>query len=109
MEQWRPREEAEALRITEAQDRLKHVDVSDDCIMTAARISIALGVDGHRSDITLVKAAAAHAALDGRLSAEREDLRQAARLVLPHRMRKRPFEKQSVNWERVEQVLSDEA
>ncbi len=109
LEQWRPREEAEALRITEAQDRLKHVDVSDDCIMTAARISIALGVDGHRSDITLVKAAAAHAALDGRLSAGREDLRQAARLVLPHRMRKRPFEKQSVNWERVEQVLSDEA
>lgn len=109
LQAWKPREEEEARRITEAQARLDHVDVSDECIMKAARISIALGVDGHRSDITLVKAAAAYAALEGRLSAGTEDLRQAARLVLPHRMRKQPFEKQSVSWDRVEQVLSHEA
>ncbi|MFR6110164.1 MAG: hypothetical protein ACLUIQ_01085 [Dialister invisus] len=30
-------------------------------------------------------------------------------MVLPHRMYRRPFEEQTLNWEQVDQVIDDEA
>ena len=47
---------------------------------------------GHRSDVLLVKAAAALAALDGRAELAQGDLAQAATVVLPHRLRRRGFD-----------------
>ena len=67
-----------------------------------------LGVDGHRADITLIKTAETIAAVEGRTAVNREDLRAASRMVLPHRMHRRPFEEQTLNWEQVDQVIDDE-
>ena len=65
-------------------------------------------VDGHRADITLIKTAETIAAVEGRTAVNREDLRAASRMVLPHRMHRRPFEEQTLNWEQVDQVIDDE-
>ncbi|MBR2908120.1 MAG: AAA family ATPase [Clostridia bacterium] len=79
-------------RITEAQKRLSAVTYSDACLLAVAELAIAIGVDGHRADITVLKTAIANAAYRGSTRVEREDLLVAARLALPHRMRRRPFE-----------------
>ena len=68
---------------------------------TVARVCTALQVDGHRADITMLKTARALAALDGRQEAAEGDLRKAAELALPHRLRRAPIEQgggAELNW-----------
>ena len=65
-------------------------------------------MDGHRADITVIKTALTIAAFNGRSEAVLEDVKQAAKLVLPHRMRRRPFEEGQLDWEKVESFLSTE-
>jgi len=55
-------------------------------------VSIHFGMEGHRADITMIRAAKANAALDGRTEATKDDVRQVAALVLSHRLKKRAFE-----------------
>ena len=40
---------------------------------------------------------------------EMSDLKAAAKLVLPHRMRRRPFEEGQLDWNKVEAFLGQEA
>lgn len=88
------REAQEDLRseILAAQRRLADLAVSDEVLETAVEISLHLGVDGHRADLTLVKAALASAALWGKERVGREDVIKVSPLVLPHRMRRGPFQ-----------------
>lgn len=87
-----------------ARERLACVTYSAKCLDLVARISIALEVDGHRADITLIKAAMTNAAFDGRDAVTREDLLAAARLALPHRMRRRPFEEGVMDLKQVTEI-----
>ena len=69
---------------------------------TVARVCTALQVDGHRADITMLKTARALAALEGRTEAGMEELRRAAELALPPRLRRAPFEQAGdagIDWE----------
>jgi len=84
------------------------VEIPDAALFAAARVAIALGVDGHRADITLVKTAQVLAAWHGQTLVGTDELREAARLSLSHRMRRKPFEDQSLDWEKVEGALADE-
>lgn len=69
-----------------------HVTASDAILLAIAERSLALGVDGHRSDIVMLKAAKALAAWAGRGEVTATDVDAAAALALPHRMRRKPFE-----------------
>ena len=103
--------EQERLRtqIIAARKRIACVEVSDAILDQTARISLALGVDGHRADITLIKAGIAHAAFAGRSAVTTEDLQRVSRLVLAHRMRRRPFEEGAVDWSAVDAILGGAA
>ena len=79
-------------KISNAQVLLDKVVYSDDILKLAAEISVSLGVDGHRADIAMIKTAVTNAAYEGRITVEKRDMKTAAELVLPHRMRRRPFE-----------------
>lgn len=96
-----------AEKIVTAQTILKEVTYSNEILMMAATLSIALGVDGHRADITMIKTAMTLAAFQGRRQVEREDLKQAAEYVLPHRLRRNPFENGVMNLETIERILVD--
>ena len=63
----------------------------------------------HRADITVIKTALTLAAFNGRKEVELEDVKNAAKLVLPHRMRRRPFEEGQLDWDKVESILSSGA
>lgn len=80
------------LRITEAQRIVKDMEPSDKVLSAAVRISLHLGVEGHRADLTMVRAACALAAYDGRDEPVPQDVATVSHLVLPHRMRRDPFQ-----------------
>ena len=102
---WAEEQEKEVHRIERAIKLLPQVTVTNEILRMAAEISITLGVEGHRADITLIKTAETIAAVDGHTEVTKEDLRTAARLALPHRMRRRPFEEQKLDWENVDKVI----
>ncbi len=109
LNQWKDEQEKEVSRIERAMDLLPRISISDDMLLIAAKIAIILKVDGHRADITLIKTAETIAALEGHLEVSKEDIRKASRLALPHRMRRRPFEEQELDWSEVDKVIDDEA
>ena len=94
-------------KITAAQKLLPEVELPDLLLEKTALLSIELGVDGHRADITLIKTALTNAAYEGRKTATLEDLKVAAKLVLPHRMRRRPFEDGKLDWDKVDELLAE--
>lgn len=91
-------------KVRRAQERLPSIDIPDSLYIDAAKIGVALEVDGHRADITLLKAARALAAYEGAERAAREHLVQAAPMALSHRMRRMPFDTAGglpEDWERI--------
>lgn len=95
-----------AEKIIKAREFLRKVEIDDKLLGLVAGISVELGVDGHRADITLIKTALTVAAFNGHHSVDTEDIKTAAKLVLPHRMRRRPFEEGELDWSRVDEFIS---
>jgi magnesium chelatase subunit D len=85
-------EQALAERILKAQALLPDVRIDDEALLDIARVCTAFEVDGMRADIVTARTAAAHAAWCGRTDVTREDVRTAARLAVPHRRRRSPFD-----------------
>ncbi|WP_456434435.1 ATP-binding protein [Thermosulfuriphilus sp.] len=79
-------------RIHTARKIIRKIEPSQEILYEIARRIVTLGVDGHRADLTVVKAARAHAAFYGREEITEEDIKMAETLALPHRLRRRPFE-----------------
>lgn len=98
-------QEALAQKIMQARKLLPGVAISDALLLKVAEMAITLGVDGHRADITVIKTAITFAAFEGRDEVVIEDVKNAAKLVLPHRMRRRPFEEGALDWDKVEALL----
>jgi magnesium chelatase subunit I len=94
-------------RIESARERLATIEPTDQLLEWTAKVGIRLGVDGHRADITLMKTAMALAAWEGRTRVQPEDMVEAAMLVMPHRMRKRPFEDGEIHAENMVQLLDE--
>jgi magnesium chelatase subunit I len=91
-EEYRDRQENLRSEILMAQQRMSKMPINDEVLSTAVDISLHLGVDGHRADLTLVKAAMSSAALWGKETVGKDDVIRVSSLVLPHRMRKSPFQ-----------------
>ena len=89
---WQKEEEQLREKIKRAQELMPQVEISEDCYRDAAKIGATLHVDGHRADITLLKTAATMAAFDGEQKVTRKHILDAAKMVLPHRMRRMPFD-----------------
>ncbi len=66
-------------------------------ITLIAKICIDLQLDGHRGDITMLKTAIALAAYDARTTIKKDDVIEAARYVIPHRMRRLPMERGEID------------
>jgi magnesium chelatase subunit I len=94
-----------AERLAQARERVGLVRVSDASLLDIATLAIALGVDGHRADLVMMRASKALAALEGRDEVTRADVKRAAMLALPHRMRRRPFEQVGLDQDAIESIL----
>ncbi len=105
--QWQSEEERLCRRIVRARQLLPQVTYQRTDLFTIAELSAGLGVDGHRSDIVILKAALAHAALAGRQTVTEEDILVAAELALPHRLKKQPFQETELRFEELEHRLEE--
>jgi magnesium chelatase subunit D len=81
-----------AARISSAKSLLSSVLLPDGVLVKIATICAAYDVDGLRGDLVMARAAVAHAAWSGRTTVTDDDVRVAARLALPHRRRRNPFD-----------------
>lgn len=91
-ERWQKSQQRLAHRILRAKEMLPRVRVSREMLEFVARICVEAGVNGHRADIVMTKAATTIAAYRGRLRVTKEDVQEAAGLVLFHRLKSRPFQ-----------------
>ncbi|MFI6031177.1 putative cobaltochelatase [Amycolatopsis magusensis] len=100
-------EAALAVRIADARRGLPAVTLDDAALLQIAEVCASFDVDGMRADIVTARTAAAHAAWSGRTEVTTEDIRVAARLALPHRRRRNPFDAPGIDEEQLEQALRD--
>jgi magnesium chelatase subunit D len=97
-----------AARITAAQSLLPDVELPDDVLVQIATLCAAYDVDGLRGDLVTARTAVAHAAWCGRTVVTSEDVRVAARLALPHRRRRNPFDDHA-SGDDLEELLDEHA
>ncbi len=99
--------EQEKLRskIIRAMQLLPRVTSTRDNLRTIAEICIVFNVDGHRADIMIERAARTNAAYEGRERITNDDIIEAAEMVLPHRMRKKPFEEEEFSADQLRAVV----
>ncbi|GAA4570146.1 VWA domain-containing protein [Planotetraspora kaengkrachanensis] len=106
---WTAEEAALASRIAEARMRLGRVRLPDARLRQIATVCAGFEVDGLRADLVTANAAIAHAAWQGRDVVTTEDVRAAARLSLPHRRRRDPFDAPGLDESLLEELLAQSA
>ena len=89
---WKKQQDKLRRCIVEARSRLASVAVSDAVLERAARLCMALGTDGLRGELTLIRAARVVASLDGDTAVSDTHLRRVAPMVLGHRLRRNPLD-----------------
>jgi magnesium chelatase subunit I len=103
---WARKESGLRRKIQSAREQLDNVDTPAVLLETAAKLCLALGTDGLRGELTLVRSARALAALQGKSAATLEHLRAMAPSVLRHRLRRDPLDESSADI-RVERVIAE--
>lgn len=99
----------ESLRehIKNAKDLLGGVTLNENLLNLITQISTDFGVDGHRADIVIYKTAVTIASYDGRTKVNKEDIKEAASLALPHRRRRQPFEEPGIDQNKLDESVEN--
>ena len=106
-ERWAEADAEVGRRIAAAREALAKVVLPDAELERIARICAAFEVDGMRADLVTARAAIALAAWRGLTAVTAEEVRDAARLALPHRRRRNPFDAPGHAQEQLEQAAQD--
>ena len=102
---WQGEQEIIRQAILSARERLPQVSYSPDLLRLITAICLDQGVDGHRADIYMLKVAQTLAAYRGREEVTEPDVREAAELVLPHRLRRQPFSDSEMDENKLEETF----
>ncbi len=86
--QFAAQEAATVAGIAAARKRLPRVEVSDAILELGSRLCQAVGADGLRGELTLLRAARARAALDGKKMVTAVHVAKVATVALRHRLRR---------------------
>ncbi len=105
-EQWQQANEQLRDKILKARKRLDKVTLSDDFLRLCSKLCIALGTDGLRAELTLMRATRAYAAIEGDKSVEASHLKVIAPMALCHRLRRDPLDDTGSS-ARVERALQE--
>jgi magnesium chelatase subunit I len=92
VEKWAPEDTSVRDRIVSARAGLKAIKSPDDTLRDCAGLCVAIGSDGLRGELTLLRAARALAAFEGSTTTDRVHLRAVAPMALSHRMRRDPLD-----------------
>lgn len=103
---WQAEDEKVRRRISRARGKLGKIETPQEVFEQASRLCMALGTDGLRGELTLIRAARAAAALSGAKTVEDKYLEMVAPLALRHRLRRDPLD-ESGSTVRVERAMQD--
>ncbi|MBP1624559.1 MAG: ChlI component of cobalt chelatase involved in biosynthesis, partial [Acidobacteria bacterium] len=81
------------------------VQIPDNLMTAIVSLTLELQLQGHRADITILKAARAHAALMEKNAIDRSDILEVAPLAVLHRMKSSPLERAEDVREKVQDAL----
>src|SRR4030042_2050607 len=90
--EWMPQELELSKQIEQARNIVEDVTYTTRDMLSIAALTASLNVEGHRSDLVILKTARAHAAFEGRTAISDRDVALAAELALPHRIKRGPFQ-----------------
>ncbi len=96
-------------QVVAARTRLPQVELPDAALRQICAVCGAFGVDGMRADLVTARTAIALAAWSGRDMVTEEDIRIAARLALPHRRRRDPFDAPGLDEQALDDALREAA
>jgi Mg-chelatase subunit ChlI len=106
--QWRDAEEELAAKIVAARELLPEVTIPDSILLKIADLAVEIGVDGHRSDLTMMKAARTIAAFLQLKEVGLPEVEEAAELSLLHRARRKQFEQLALDREKIKEILAND-
>jgi len=89
---WKKEDERVRQSIVKGKEHLANVAVPDAALERAAQLCMALGTDGLRGELTLIRAARSLAALQGDDAVGDEHLKRVAPPALRHRLRRNPLD-----------------
>jgi magnesium chelatase subunit D len=92
-------------QLVTAQRLLPEVTLDDALLDLISHLCCEFEVASLRADIVMHKASRALAALDGRTAVTPNDVRAAAELVLPHRRRRKPFDRPGLDREQLDELM----
>ncbi len=105
-EHWQKAERKTLRRIAKAKELLPTVVMPDAVLRRASELCIAVGADGLRGELTLMRAARSLAALDGKTEAGEAQLKRVAPLALRHRLRRNVLD-ETGSTARIERAMAD--
>jgi Mg-chelatase subunit ChlI len=104
-EEWKGKEIELSQRIEQARKLVDEVTYTRQNLLSIAALTASLNVDGHRSDLVILKTARAQAAFDGRKQINDRDIALAAELALPHRLKSGPFQREEMGMEELQERI----
>ena len=105
-QEWLPKEEEITRQIEIARQLVEKVTFTRRDLLVIADLTASLNVDGHRSDLVILKAARAQAAFEGRTALSARDIALAAELALPHRIKRGPFQQTEISMEDLQERIT---
>jgi len=103
---WQSHDDAVREEITAGRNVLASVTTPPEMLEKAAKLCMALGTDGLRGELTLIRAGRALAALEGAPALAETHLKRVAPLALRHRLRRNPLD-EAGSTVRVERALQE--
>ncbi len=93
-------------RITRARANLRKVTVERSILSKIAQLCVDLKVDGHRGELTIMRAARALAAFEGRKSVNENHVRRVSAMSLRHRLRRDVLD-ETAKSEKIDQAVDE--
>ena len=104
-EEWKDKESELSQQIEKARQLVDEVTYTRQNLLSIAALTASLNVDGHRSDLVILKTARAQAAFEGRKEINDRDVALAAELALPHRLKSGPFQRDEMGMEELQERI----
>lgn len=95
-------------KINQARKLLLQTKIPGKILLQIANIAVEIGVDGHRADLVMMKAAKTMAAFNGRTRTTTQDVLDVAQLALYHRVRRKPFDETGLDMDLVRAAAEHE-
>jgi magnesium chelatase subunit I len=89
---WTQADAAVRDRLVAARDAVARIETPDSVLESASRLCMAVGADGLRGELTILRSARALAALEGEPATSERHIREVAPMALRHRLRRNPLD-----------------